>query len=55
MVALLKRLGLLRTPPNQPPVPPVDNEGDLTPDQIAYLHELAEERRKVWLEAKRVA
>jgi hypothetical protein len=37
------------------PKPPVDNRGDLTPDQIAYLHELAEERRRAWMEAAREA
>ncbi len=53
MVALLKRLGLLSSPPPADPAPIVDCAGDLTPDQIAYLHELAEDRRRVWLEAKR--
>jgi hypothetical protein len=56
MVALLQRLGLLPHRPQHQPVPPAeDNTDDLTPDQIAYLHELAAERRKAWLEAERVA
>ena len=53
MVALLKRLGLLSSPPNIDPAPVEDCTGDLTADQIAYLHELADDRRRAWLEAKR--
>jgi hypothetical protein len=59
MVALLQRLGLLSPPP------PCDEvvirgrdavgsyPGELTKDQVSYLHEVADERRRVWKEHDR--
>jgi hypothetical protein len=55
MVALLRKLGILPTPAPVMPREPEDTRDDLTMDQIAYLHELADERRRIWLEATRAS
>jgi hypothetical protein len=56
MVALLQRLGILSKPPASEAPKQVEQERDtLSPDQVAYLHELAEERRQAWMAHQRVA
>jgi hypothetical protein len=53
MVALLERLGILSKPPASEVTPKQVEQDTLTPDQIAYLHELANERRRAWMAHKR--
>jgi hypothetical protein len=60
MVALLQRLGIVSTAPEQSAAAKRNataafeshDKDTLTQDQIAYLHELAEERRRAWMAQK---
>jgi hypothetical protein len=55
MVALLQRLGILSSPPACAAPKQVEQDNTLTQDQIAYLHEIAAERRQAWMAHKREA
>lgn len=55
MVALLEKLGWVSSRPACEEAPKQADKDTLTPDQIAYLHELAEERRQAWMAHKREA
>ncbi len=57
MVALLQKLGWISEAPACEVAPKqVEKDSDtLTPDQIAYLHGLAAERRQAWMAHKRAS
>lgn len=57
MVALLQKLGWISEAPacEVAPKQVEKNSDTLTPDQIAYLHGLAAERRQAWMAHKRAS
>jgi len=59
MVALLQRLGILSSPQPMADCNGFERDRDagsypenLTKDQINYLHEIADERRRAWMAQK---